>query len=31
MPTVSGHDIRKVIFDNFNDTDTRFSNDEMLG
>lgn len=30
MPTVSGHDIRKIIFDNFNDTDTRFSNDEML-
>ncbi len=28
---VSGHDIRKVIFDNFNDTDTRFSNDEILG
>jgi len=31
MPKVSGHDIRKIIFDNFNDTDTRFSNDEMLG
>ena len=28
---VSGHDIRKVIFDNFNDTDTRFSNDDILG
>jgi hypothetical protein len=31
MPKVSGADIRKVIFDNFNDTDVRFSNDEMLG
>lgn len=31
MSKVSGHDIRKIIFDNFNDTDTRFSNDEMLG
>ena len=31
MPKVSGADIRKIIFDNFNDTDTRFSNDEMLG
>ena len=31
MPKVSGHDIRKIIFDNYNDTDTRFSNDEMLG
>jgi predicted Zn-ribbon and HTH transcriptional regulator len=31
MPKVSSHDIRKLIFDNFNDTDTRFSNDEMLG
>ncbi len=28
---VSSHDIRKIIFDNFNDTDTRFSNDEILG
>ena len=28
---VSVHDIRKIIFDNFNDTDTRFSNDEILG
>jgi predicted Zn-ribbon and HTH transcriptional regulator len=31
MPEVSSHDIRKIIFDNFNDTDTRFSNDEILG
>lgn len=31
MPKVNSHDIRKIIFDNFNDTDTRFSNDEMLG
>src|SRR5919201_852349 len=31
MPKVSSHDIRKIIFDNFNDTDTRFSNNEMLG
>jgi predicted Zn-ribbon and HTH transcriptional regulator len=30
MSKVSSHDIRKIIFDNFNDTDTRFSNDEML-
>lgn len=30
-PKVSSHDIRKIIFDNFNDTDTRFSNDEILG
>lgn len=30
MPKVNSHDIRKIIFDNFNDTDTRFSNDEML-
>jgi len=29
-PTISSHDIRKIIFDNFNDTDTRFSNDEIL-
>ncbi len=28
---VSRHDIRKVIFDNFNDSDVRFSNDEILG
>lgn len=27
---VSRQDIRKVIADNFNDTDIRFSNDEML-
>lgn len=31
MPKVSSADIRKIIFDNFNDTDTRFSNDEILG
>lgn len=31
MPKVSSHDIRRIIFDNFNDTDVRFSNDEMLG
>ncbi|HEX7032065.1 MAG TPA: hypothetical protein VF172_03605 [Nitrososphaera sp.] len=31
MAKVNSHDIRKIIFDNFNDTDTRFSNDEMLG
>ena len=31
MPKVSNSDIRKIIFDNFNDTDTRFSNDEILG
>lgn len=30
MTKVNSHDIRKIIFDNFNDTDTRFSNDEML-
>ena len=30
-PKISGHDIRKAIFDNFNDTDTRFSNDDILG
>lgn len=30
MPKVSGHDVRKIIFDNFNDTDVRFSNDEIL-
>ena len=29
-PTISSHDIRKIIFDNFNDTDARFSNDEIL-
>ena len=28
---VNSHDIRKIIFDNFNDVDTRFSNDEILG
>lgn len=27
---VNRHDIRKVIFDNYNDTDTRFSNDDIL-
>jgi hypothetical protein len=27
---VSRHDIRRVIFDNFNDTDVRFSNDDIL-
>ena len=31
MPEVSSADIRKIIFDNYNDTDVRFSNDEMLG
>lgn len=31
MPKVNSQDIRKIIFDNFNDTDVRFSNDEMLG
>jgi predicted Zn-ribbon and HTH transcriptional regulator len=31
MPTVSSSDIRRIIFDNFNDTNVRFSNDEMLG
>ena len=31
MPNVGSHDIRKIIFDNFNDTDVRFSNDEILG
>jgi hypothetical protein len=30
MPKVSSSDIRKIIFDNFNDTDVRFSNDEIL-
>ena len=30
MPKVSSSDIRKIILDNFNDTDTRFSNDEIL-
>ena len=30
-PKVSSQDIRKIIFDNFNNTDTRFSNDEILG
>ena len=28
---VSAGDIRKIIFDNFNDTDVRFSNDDILG
>ncbi|MGH9991535.1 MAG: hypothetical protein ACREBU_00680 [Nitrososphaera sp.] len=28
---VSRQDIRKIIFENFNDTDVRFSNDEILG
>lgn len=27
---VSRHDIRRVIFDNFNDADVRFSNDDIL-
>jgi hypothetical protein len=27
---VSRQDIRQIIFDNFNDTDLRFSNDEIL-
>lgn len=31
MPKVSSNDVRKIIFDNFNDTDVRFSNDEILG
>ena len=31
MPKVDGNAIRKIIFDNFNDIDVRFSNDEMLG
>ena len=31
MPKVNSGAIRKIIFDNFNDTDVRFSNDEMLG
>jgi rubrerythrin len=31
MPKVSSNAIRKIIFDNFNNTDVRFSNDEMLG
>jgi predicted Zn-ribbon and HTH transcriptional regulator len=31
MPQVSSADIRKIIFDNYNDADVRFSNDEMLG
>jgi rubrerythrin len=29
-PKVSRQDIRKIISDNFNDTDYRFSNDEIL-
>lgn len=31
MPKVSSNAIRKIIFVNFNNTDVRFSNDEMLG
>jgi predicted Zn-ribbon and HTH transcriptional regulator len=31
MPKVRSSDIRKIIFDNFNDTDARFSNEEILG
>ena len=31
MPQISSSEIRRLIFDNFNDTDVRFSNDEMLG
>ena len=31
VPKVSGHDIRKIILDNFNNTDIRFSNDDILG
>ena len=31
MPKVNSNAIRKIIFDNFNDIDVRFSNDEMLG
>lgn len=31
MPKVSSRDIRKIIFDNFNNTDVRISNDEILG
>jgi hypothetical protein len=31
MPKVGRHDIRKIIFDNFNNTDVRFSNDQILG
>src|SRR5919197_2969217 len=30
-PKVNSDDIRKIIFDNFNYTNTRFSNDEILG
>lgn len=30
MPKVNSNAIRKIIFENFNDTDVRFSNDEML-
>lgn len=29
-PKVSRQDIRKIIFENYNDTDVRFSNDEIL-
>lgn len=31
MPKVSRQDIRRIISDNFNDTDARFSNDDILG
>ena len=31
MPKVSRQDIRRIISDNFNDTDVRFSNDDILG
>lgn len=31
MSKVNLGDIRKIIFDNFNDTDLRFSNDDILG
>jgi len=30
MPRVNRQDINKIIFDNFNDTDIRFSNDEIM-
>jgi rubrerythrin len=30
MSKVSRQDIRKIIFDNYNNTDVRFSNDEIL-
>lgn len=31
MSKVSRQDIRRIISDNFNDTDVRFSNDDILG